>query len=301
MGGLTRKELLAGAAAAGVVAGCGGSSAKPAAFDPGDWAIGQGAVPARTRASVTSTRSCSPRTRSRSATRSSATGAGSTPTRPVTCTRTRPSSTSGCSTRRRATSTCRRSSRSRTRRRWGSGSSTAASGSRAGRSPRARLLLDARVAAPALREVPADPALRRSGAGHGDGDGRGRPRRRRRGRARAHLGPLRHGRQDPGTGDRRGGAARLSWCSTASTASPPTTCRSTRSTCSWPAPTSGSAARAEPGSCGAGSGTGCARSSRPSTPDRRLRAGTPAATTRSSTAGRSPRRSTSTTGSAAPR
>jgi selenocysteine lyase/cysteine desulfurase len=37
MGGLTRKELLAGAAAAGVVAGC-GSSSKPAAYDPGDWA-----------------------------------------------------------------------------------------------------------------------------------------------------------------------------------------------------------------------------------------------------------------------
>ena len=36
--GLTRKELLAGAAAAGVVAGCGGSSPKPAAYDPGDWA-----------------------------------------------------------------------------------------------------------------------------------------------------------------------------------------------------------------------------------------------------------------------
>jgi selenocysteine lyase/cysteine desulfurase len=35
--GLTRKELLAGAAAAGVVAGCGGSS-KRAALDPGDWA-----------------------------------------------------------------------------------------------------------------------------------------------------------------------------------------------------------------------------------------------------------------------
>ena len=99
MGGLTRKELLAGAAAAGVVAGCGGSSAKPAALDPRDWAIGQGAVPARRRASATSTRSCSPRTRSRSATRSSATGAGSTPIRPATCTRTRPSSTSGCWTR----------------------------------------------------------------------------------------------------------------------------------------------------------------------------------------------------------
>jgi selenocysteine lyase/cysteine desulfurase len=38
MGGLTRKELLAGAAAAGVVAGCGGSSEKPAAYDPRDWA-----------------------------------------------------------------------------------------------------------------------------------------------------------------------------------------------------------------------------------------------------------------------
>jgi selenocysteine lyase/cysteine desulfurase len=40
MGVLTRKELLAGAAAAGVVAGCGGSSSKPKApaFDPGDWA-----------------------------------------------------------------------------------------------------------------------------------------------------------------------------------------------------------------------------------------------------------------------
>ena len=38
MGGLTRKELLAGAAAAGVVAGCGGSSKKPAALDPRDWA-----------------------------------------------------------------------------------------------------------------------------------------------------------------------------------------------------------------------------------------------------------------------
>ena len=38
MGGLTRKELLAGAAAAGVVAGCGGSSEKPPAHDPRDWA-----------------------------------------------------------------------------------------------------------------------------------------------------------------------------------------------------------------------------------------------------------------------
>ena len=38
MGGLTRKELLAGAAAAGVIAGCGGSSKKPAALDPRDWA-----------------------------------------------------------------------------------------------------------------------------------------------------------------------------------------------------------------------------------------------------------------------
>jgi selenocysteine lyase/cysteine desulfurase len=37
MGGLTRKELLAGAAAASVVAGCGGSK-KPAAYDPRDWA-----------------------------------------------------------------------------------------------------------------------------------------------------------------------------------------------------------------------------------------------------------------------
>src|SRR5687768_8738724 len=38
MRGLTRKELLAGAAAAGVVAGCGSSGKKPAAFDPHDWA-----------------------------------------------------------------------------------------------------------------------------------------------------------------------------------------------------------------------------------------------------------------------
>jgi selenocysteine lyase/cysteine desulfurase len=38
MGGLTRKELLAGAAAAGVVAGCGGSSKQAAALDPRDWA-----------------------------------------------------------------------------------------------------------------------------------------------------------------------------------------------------------------------------------------------------------------------
>jgi selenocysteine lyase/cysteine desulfurase len=37
MGGLTRKELLAGVAAAGVVAGCGGSADKPA-YDPRDWA-----------------------------------------------------------------------------------------------------------------------------------------------------------------------------------------------------------------------------------------------------------------------
>jgi selenocysteine lyase/cysteine desulfurase len=38
--GLTRKQLLAGAAAAGVVAGCGGSQKKSAAaaLDPGDWA-----------------------------------------------------------------------------------------------------------------------------------------------------------------------------------------------------------------------------------------------------------------------
>src|SRR5688572_125111 len=35
---LTRKELLAGAAAAGVVAGCGSSAKKPPAFDPRDWA-----------------------------------------------------------------------------------------------------------------------------------------------------------------------------------------------------------------------------------------------------------------------
>ena len=39
MSGLTRKQLLIGAAAAGAVAGCGGSSqAKPAAYDPRDWA-----------------------------------------------------------------------------------------------------------------------------------------------------------------------------------------------------------------------------------------------------------------------
>jgi selenocysteine lyase/cysteine desulfurase len=39
MGALSRKELLVGAAAAGVVAGCGSSSKpKAAAFDPGDWA-----------------------------------------------------------------------------------------------------------------------------------------------------------------------------------------------------------------------------------------------------------------------
>jgi hypothetical protein len=38
MSGLTRKELLAGAAAAGVVAGCGGSSKKAPALDPRDWA-----------------------------------------------------------------------------------------------------------------------------------------------------------------------------------------------------------------------------------------------------------------------
>ena len=38
MSGLTRKQLLAGAAAAGVVAGCGGSSAEPAPYDPEDWA-----------------------------------------------------------------------------------------------------------------------------------------------------------------------------------------------------------------------------------------------------------------------
>ena len=35
---LTRKELLAGAAAAGVVAGCGSSAKKPPAYDPRDWA-----------------------------------------------------------------------------------------------------------------------------------------------------------------------------------------------------------------------------------------------------------------------
>jgi selenocysteine lyase/cysteine desulfurase len=38
MSGLTRKELLAGAAAAGVIAGCGGSSSPKAAVDPRDWA-----------------------------------------------------------------------------------------------------------------------------------------------------------------------------------------------------------------------------------------------------------------------
>ncbi len=39
MSGLTRKQLLVGAAAAGAVAGCGGSSSsKPAAYDPRDWA-----------------------------------------------------------------------------------------------------------------------------------------------------------------------------------------------------------------------------------------------------------------------
>ena len=38
MGGLTRKELLAGAAAAGVVAGCGGKSSDPPLVDRRDWA-----------------------------------------------------------------------------------------------------------------------------------------------------------------------------------------------------------------------------------------------------------------------
>ena len=38
MRGLTRKEMLAGAAAAGVVAGCGSSAKKPAVLDPRDWA-----------------------------------------------------------------------------------------------------------------------------------------------------------------------------------------------------------------------------------------------------------------------
>src|SRR5687767_13016103 len=37
MSGLTRKQLLVGAAAGAAVAGCGGSS-KPAAYDPRDWA-----------------------------------------------------------------------------------------------------------------------------------------------------------------------------------------------------------------------------------------------------------------------
>ncbi len=37
MAGVTRKQLLAGAAAAGVVAGCGGSDRRPAAYDPEDW------------------------------------------------------------------------------------------------------------------------------------------------------------------------------------------------------------------------------------------------------------------------
>ena len=37
MAGLTRKQLLAGAAAAGVVTGCGGSDRKPVAYDPEDW------------------------------------------------------------------------------------------------------------------------------------------------------------------------------------------------------------------------------------------------------------------------
>jgi hypothetical protein len=45
MEGLTRKQLLAGAAAAGVVAGCGGSDRKAPALDPRDWASGQGPVP----------------------------------------------------------------------------------------------------------------------------------------------------------------------------------------------------------------------------------------------------------------
>jgi selenocysteine lyase/cysteine desulfurase len=38
MGGLTRKQLLVGAAAGAAVAGCGGSTSKPAAYDPRDWA-----------------------------------------------------------------------------------------------------------------------------------------------------------------------------------------------------------------------------------------------------------------------
>ena len=62
MAGLTRKELLAGAAAAGVVAGCGGSP-KPRRR-PGRLGVGEGAVRARP-ACATSTRSCSPRTRGR--------------------------------------------------------------------------------------------------------------------------------------------------------------------------------------------------------------------------------------------
>jgi selenocysteine lyase/cysteine desulfurase len=46
MSGLTRKQLLIGAAAAGAVAGCGGSS-RPAAYDPRDWASVKAQFPLR--------------------------------------------------------------------------------------------------------------------------------------------------------------------------------------------------------------------------------------------------------------
>jgi hypothetical protein len=48
MAGLTRKELLAGAAAAGVVAGCGGGSKKPAALR--GWAAAKAGFPIRSLA-----------------------------------------------------------------------------------------------------------------------------------------------------------------------------------------------------------------------------------------------------------
>ena len=302
MGGLTRKELLAGAAAAGVVAGCGGSSKKRRAR-PARLGVGQGAVRALARTSATSTPSCSPRTRSRCARRSSATGAGSTPTRPATCTRTRleldervlaggralPRGAAGLRVHRLDDD----GPRARLRRHPDQGPAGG---------HRARLLLDARVAAAALRGLRADPALRRPGAGHGERDGRGGPRRVDAGPARAHLGALRA----PASRSRRRRSPRR--------------CDPTLVVLDG---VHGLAADDLPIDSvdvlvagthkwlGGPRGTGLVWSRawdrlqpvHPDLPPRlaRPRTGTPAATTRSSTAGRSPRRSTSTTGSGAPR
>ena len=171
MGGLTRKELLAGAAAAGVVAGCGGVIGQ-ARLRPARLGVGQGAVRALAR------RPPLRRLRPRHAPEAGPRGDRAPPARA----RRRP---------RRLHPRARARAR-RARARGGRAIPRGPAGLRVhrldddgprprlrrhpDRGPpgrhRARLLLDARVAAPALQGLRADPALRRPGAGHRERDGR---------------------------------------------------------------------------------------------------------------------------------